>query len=170
MALDAAQWPRHDRAMSASPRVLLSHTRFASDMPPDVCRRLAAIAEVADLPVGAQVVREGELCPALGVVIEGRIALRLNVPGMGPQTILTLDDGDLFGWSAILPGSPATSTCTALVPTRAILFERERLNAALVADCELASAVYQRVLAAAARRLSATRIQLLDLYRVGQQT
>lgn len=169
MALDATPWHRHDQPMSTSKRVLLSQTRFASDMPPDVCRRLAAVAEVADLPVGAQVVREGELCPALGVVIEGRIALRLNVPGIGLQTIMTLDEGDLFGWSAILPGSPATSTCTTLVPTRALLFERERLNATLADDCELASAVYQRVLRAAARRLSATRTQLLDLYRVGQR-
>jgi hypothetical protein len=32
-------------------------------------------------------------------------------------------------------------------------------------DCELAALVYQRVLVAVARRLSATRVQLLDLYR-----
>lgn len=153
--------------MSSSKRALLSKTRFAAGMSPDVCRRLAAIADVADVPAGTQVIREGEPCAALGVVISGRIALRLNVPGAGQQTILTVDDGDVFGWSAVMPGSLSTSTGTALVPTQALLFERHRLIAAMTEDCELASAVYQRLLKVVARRLAATRIQFLDLYGVG---
>jgi len=86
---------------------------------------------------------------------------------VGPQTILTVDDGDVFGWSAVMPGALSTSTGTALVPTRALVFERDRLISAMADDCELASAVYQRLLKVVARRLAATRLQLLDLYRVG---
>ncbi|HEY7942669.1 MAG TPA: cyclic nucleotide-binding domain-containing protein [Candidatus Limnocylindrales bacterium] len=153
--------------MSSSTRALLSKTRFAAGMSPDVVKRLAALADVADVPAGSQVIREGEPIAALGVVVSGRIALRLNVPGVGPQTILTVDDGDVFGWSAVMPGSRSTSTGTALVPTQALLFERERLLAAMAEDCELASAVYQRMLKVVARRLAATRVQLLDLYQVG---
>ena len=47
------------------------------------------------------------------------------------------------------------------------MFERDRLLAAMAGDCELASAVYQRMLKVVARRLAATRVQLLDLYHVG---
>jgi hypothetical protein len=46
-----------------------------------------------------------------------------------------------------------------------IQFDGVGLSVALATNCELAAVVYQRVLVAVARRLSATRVQLLDLYR-----
>jgi CRP-like cAMP-binding protein len=147
---------------------LLSRTWFAAGMPADLCRRMAAVGEVEDYPSGTIVVREGEPCPSLGVVLSGRIALRLAVPGVGDRTIITVDEGDVFGWSALLPAAAATSTGVTLIPTRALLFERERLALTLAADHELAAAVYRRVLGAVALRLQATRLQLLDLYRPGQ--
>jgi CRP/FNR family cyclic AMP-dependent transcriptional regulator len=169
MALDPAPGPGHDSVVSPTTGALLSRTWFAADMPPAVSRRLAAIGAIADVETGMPVVQEGTPCRSLGVVVSGRIALRLAVPGVGDRTILTIDEGDLFGWSALLPGSLATSTGIALVPTRVVLFERDRMLAALASDDELAAAVYRRVLIAVVRRLHATRLQLLDVYRAGNE-
>lgn len=148
---------------------LLTQTWFAADMPEDICERLSAIAEVKEYPAGAVVVSEGAACRELGVILHGRIALRLALPGVGEQTILTIDDGDLFGWSALLPESIATSTGVTLVPTTALVFDREPLAALIAASPEIASAIYPRVLVAVTRRLQATRTQLLDLYRPGHE-
>ncbi len=148
---------------------LLTQTWFAADMPEDICERLSAIGEVREYPTGAAVVQEGETCRELGVILHGRIALRLALPGVGEQTILTIDDGDLFGWSALLPESLATSTGVTLSPTTALVFDREPLMALLARDPEVASAIYPRVLVAVTRRLQATRTQLLDLYRPGHE-
>jgi len=169
MALEHGAPAGHHWSMTTTPTALLSRTWFAADMPADVCARMAAIADVVDIPSGGIVVQEGLACRSLGVVLSGRIALRLTVPGLGDRTLVTVDEGDVFGWSALLPGSAATSTGVALVPTQVLEFEREALAAALAADCELAAAVYQRVLIAVARRLQATRLQLLDLYRAGDE-
>src|SRR4249920_1507088 len=137
---------------------LLSGTWFAAHMPADVCERLGAIATVVDVPAGAVVVQEGTPCLALGVVVSGRIALRMSVPGDGDRTLVTVDEGDVFGWTALMPGSLATSTGVALVPTSYLSFPRDELVAALASDCALAAAVYPRVLVAVARRLQATRL------------
>ena len=91
----------------------------------------------------------------------------MNVPGGGDRTLITVEEGDLYGWSTILPGAIATSTGVAVVDSEAILFRRERLISAIAADCELRSAVQAWVLAAVVRRLTATRLQLLDLYQGG---
>jgi CRP/FNR family transcriptional regulator, cyclic AMP receptor protein len=155
--------------MTATLSTLLTQTWFAADMPADFCERLAAIGEFKEYPAGANVLQEGAPCQALGVVLSGRIALRLALPGAGERTIITVDDGDLFGWSALLPAFVATSTGVTLVPTTALLFERERLVATLAADSDLAAALYPRVLVAVARRLAATRLQLLDVYRAGAE-
>jgi CRP/FNR family transcriptional regulator, cyclic AMP receptor protein len=157
-------------AMETSPLcALLTQTWFAADISADICQRMADIGELVDYPVGATVLQEGIPCRALGVVVSGRIALRWAIPGAGDRTIITVDDGDVFGWSALLPDTGATSTGVTIAPTRALLFERERLAAALAADRDLAAAIYPRVLVAVARRLAATRLQLLDVYRAGQE-
>jgi CRP-like cAMP-binding protein len=148
---------------------LLKATWFADGMVPDVLNALAAIGRVADFAEGAVVVRPDEPCPALGVIVHGRIAIRPPVAGSVGRTILTLEDGDIFGWSAVLPRSTATSTAIAIAPTRAVLIEREDLARVFDSDPRVAAAVYQRVLSAVARRLQSTRMQLLDLYRAGDE-
>ena len=144
---------------------LLGETWFGGRLGAGTRARLAALGQVVDIPEGAVVVQEGMPCLALGVVISGRIALRLALPGGQDRTILTVDAGDVYGWSAVLPPAISTSTGIAVTPSRAILFDGNDLRTALAIDCELAAAVYQRLLETVVRRLTATRMQLLDLYR-----
>jgi CRP/FNR family transcriptional regulator, cyclic AMP receptor protein len=146
---------------------LLRGTAVAADLGPRALEHLASLGTLAQIPAGTVVIREGVHCDSLGVVISGRIALRLAVPGSPDRTILTVNDGDVFGWSAVLPRPVATATGVAVVPTTAVTFEGQALRAGLAADCELASALYERLLISVSRRLSATRVQLLDLYRAG---
>ena len=104
----------------------------------------------------------------LGVVVSGRVALRTLVPERGDVTILTVEPGDIYGWSAIVPPYRATSTAVAIEPVSAIVFDGVTLRNALREDGELAQAVYPRVLVAVSRRLTATRLQLLDLFAAAQ--
>jgi len=145
----------------------LDATWFAGDLPAAARERLAALGRLVEIPEGASVVREGTICDSLGVVGSGRMALRLALPGGQERTILTVEAGDVFGWSAVLPQPIATATGVAVLPTIVVLFDAGRLRAALATDRELAAAIYERLFASVVRRLSATRLQLLDLYRPG---
>jgi CRP/FNR family transcriptional regulator, cyclic AMP receptor protein len=144
---------------------LLETTWFASDLSARDRSRLAALGHLIEVPPGAVLVQEGLPCATLGVVAAGRVALRLSLPGGDDPTILTIDPGDVYGWSAVLPPAIATSTAVAITASRVIAFEGEPLRAALATDRELAASVYQRLLVCVSRRLQATRLQLLDLYR-----
>jgi CRP-like cAMP-binding protein len=148
---------------------ILGATWFARSLTPGVLDHLASLGTLTDVPEGTTMVREGEVCRSIGVVIDGRVALRLRLPGGEDRTILTVDPGDVFGWSAVLPPAIATASAVAIVPTRTVLFDGEALRAAFESDCELAAAVYQRLLVGVMRRLGATRTQLLDLYRAGTE-
>jgi len=147
----------------------LAASSFAAGMAPDLRTSLADIAEVHDIADGAVLVRAGFPCDALGVVVDGRIAIRPIVPGLGKRTILTLEQGDIFGWSAVLAGANASSDAIAISRSRVVLFERDALARAMDAEPRLAAEVYRRVLSAVARRLQSTRLQLLDLYRAGDE-
>jgi len=109
-------------------------------------------------------VREGQPTTGFGLVLSGRVALRLHVPGRGQVTILTVEPGDIYGWSAIVPPYRSTSTGVAVEPVRALVVDAVALRAALRADDALAASLYPRVLEAVARRLDGTRLQLLDLF------
>jgi CRP/FNR family cyclic AMP-dependent transcriptional regulator len=153
--------------MSQSAIDLLAGTWFAAEMSEPVRRRLAVIGRQVHYADGDLVIRSGVPCPRLGVVRSGRLALSISVPGRGWTTILSLEDGDIFGWSAVLAGGVASASARAVEPTDAVVFEREPLAALLSSDLDVAAAVYRRLLTAVGRRLQATRLQLLDLYASG---
>jgi CRP-like cAMP-binding protein len=125
---------------------------------------LSSLADTRELPAGQVLFHEGEPSDFLGVVLAGRIALRMRVPERGPLTILTVEPGDVVGWSAVVPPYRATSTGVALSDSEIAYFDGPALRAALDDNDALAAEFYPVVLRAVARRLEGTRLQLLDLF------
>jgi CRP-like cAMP-binding protein len=152
----------------ASLVAVLNSTWFASGFPPTIQTRLAELSRPYTAEPGTELFREGDPSDILGIVILGRVALRTLVPERGDVTILTVEPGDVFGWSAVVPPYRATSTATAIEPVEAIAFDGPPLRAALREDPVLAAALYPRLLVAVSRRLNATRLQLLDLFAAEQ--
>jgi CRP-like cAMP-binding protein len=168
MALEAdAASPHHERMTADELTAVLAATWFARDLSPRARDHLAALGTLTNIPEGTTVLREGDVCRSIGVVISGRVALRLRLPGGDDRTILTVEPGDVFGWSAVLPPAIATASAVAIVPTQAVMVDGDRLRAAFEADTDLAAAIYNRLLVSVVRRLGATRTQLLDLYGAG---
>jgi CRP-like cAMP-binding protein len=143
---------------------LLNATWFGANLPPEAQVRLVSIARRYQVPAGTTILTEGQLANELGIVLSGRVSLRTLVPEQGWITILTVEPGDIFGQSAIVSPYRSTSTVVALQPVDALALDGPALRAMLAADHDLAAALYPRVLQAMARRLSATRLQMLDLF------
>lgn len=137
---------------------------FGAGLPESARARLADLAVMEAHPAGATVVREGDPVDALGIVADGRLAIRLSVPGREVMTVLTVEPGDCIGWSALVPPYRATSTIVALEATNVVAFPGPTLRTAMEEDPTLAAAILRAVLDAVVRRLAATRTQLLDLF------
>ncbi len=148
----------------------LNATWFGSGLPAAAQTRLASIARKESIAAGTEILVEGEVTSELGIVLEGRVALRTLVPERGMVTILTVEEGDVFGWSAIVPPYRASSTVIAIEPVVAVSFDGAELRNALREDAALAAVLYPRLIQVVARRLTATRLQLLDLFARDQQT
>ncbi len=148
----------------ASLIAVLNSTRFAAGLAPDVQARLAALSRMITAEAGEELFREGDESGGLGIVIGGRIALRTYVGERGDLTILTVEPGDIYLWSAIVPPYRATSTGVVIEALEAITFPGPALRAALREDAGLAQAIYPRVLIAVERRLNATHAQLMDKF------
>lgn len=139
-------------------------TWFGSGMTRSARESLLAIAREYEAPARARLLREGDETRELSVLLSGRVALTEHVAGRGTVTLMTVEPGDVFGWSALIQPYRATSTVVSLEPVHVVAFDGARLRDAVRSDCVLAAGVYPKLLEALARRLGATRTQLLDLY------
>jgi len=139
-------------------------TWFGADLTEDCLGCLAAIAREYETPARTRLLREGDETKELSILLDGRIALTEHVAGRGSVTLMSAESGDVFGWTAIIPPYRATATVVSLEPVKVIAIEAEPLRAELRSNCVLAAGVYPRLAEALARRLEATRQQLLDVY------
>lgn len=129
--------------------------------------RLASISGHAVFTSGEVVLRDGAPTPFLGLVEAGRIGLRLSVPERGNQTVVTIEPGELVGWSAVVPPYRATAEAVALEPTRLETFDATLLRDLLATDRDLAAELLPILLGCVSDRLTTSWQQLLDLFAAG---
>jgi CRP/FNR family cyclic AMP-dependent transcriptional regulator len=144
---------------------ILSQNPWFQSLEPAHFEKLLAIAGIATWEDGQTIFTEGELDDRLYLILEGRVALDKSIPGRGRVTILTLGPSEIFGWSAVVPVvGTRTATARAVGPTQAVIFDSAALRQACDDDHDLGYLVYRRLTNIIAGRLSATRLQLLDMY------
>jgi CRP-like cAMP-binding protein len=139
-------------------------SRFLERLPDAARARLTGMFRMVACVQGEVVLREGSITPFLAIVASGRVALRLLVPERGPTTVLTVEPGELLGWSVLVPPFRSTATAVALEQTELAVIDGPALRAAIEDDASLAAAVLPRVLEAVAGRLGESWYQLLDLF------
>jgi CRP/FNR family cyclic AMP-dependent transcriptional regulator len=133
-------------------------------LPAEARARLHDLELAAEYAAGDVIFREGAPIAFLGAVESGRVALRLHVPGRGSHTIVTIEPGELLGWSAVVPPYRATSEAVALEATRITGWDAVGLRERLAVDQELAVEALPVVLASVSDRLTSSWQQLLDLF------
>jgi len=144
---------------------ILSQNPWFQSLEPAHFEKLVAIAGLETWEDGQTIFAEGERDNHLYLVLEGRVAPESYMPVRGRVTILTLGTSEIFGWSAVLPVvGTRTSTTRAVGFVRAVAFDSAALRQACDDDHDLGYLVYRRLTNIIAGRLSATRLQLLDMY------
>jgi CRP-like cAMP-binding protein len=113
---------------------------------------------------GEYLMREGERAGDFFVIRHGDVALETFVPQRGPLTIETLHDGDLLGWSWLVPPYRTMFDARALTQTRTVAFDGACLRDKCSEDYELGSELLTSFVAVIVERLQATRLRLLDVY------
>ncbi len=140
--------------------------RLLPGLPAISMRTLAAIGRDERPAPGTFLMREGRPTLDLGLIVEGRLAVRDRIR-QDDVTLMTLEAGDVFGWSAVLDGV-STASIVALDGARVLLFRREAMLSAFEGDSTIAIVIYRRLLEAVASRLDATRLLMRDVYAGGR--
>jgi len=143
---------------------LLAEVPAFEGLQPDHLELIAGCAMNRVFAPGEQLMREGERADDFYVIRSGDVALGTYVPQRGALTIETLHDGDLLGWSWLVPPYRTMFDARALAQTRTVSFDGACLRGKCEEDHELGYELLTRFIAVIVERLHATRLRLLDVY------
>jgi CRP-like cAMP-binding protein len=129
-----------------------------------ILKQLADISRYATVAAGTVLFAEGQLHTDIHFVESGTIALEMVTRQCGKQRILTVGEGDLLAWSALLGDGRMTATAIATTDASMITLSGECLQKLCDSDRDVGYVVMQSVARMISRRLLATRLQLLDLF------
>jgi len=154
------------RTPSAALEDLLHRHPLFTDLPVAYVRTLADCATDVHFGTGETVFREGEEANRLYLICEGQVALQAFSLQAGALTIDTLEAGDLFGWSWLVPPHRWRFDARAVRRTHAIALDGARLREQCDKEPALGFELLRRVAALLDKRLQATRQQLLERFSV----
>jgi CRP-like cAMP-binding protein len=113
---------------------------------------------------GDYLLRERDPARSFYAIRQGTVALETYVPQRGALTIETLHDGDLLGWSWLVPPYRTAFDARALGTTHTIAFDGACLRGKFDEDSALGYELMTRFVPLIVERLQATRLRLLDVY------
>ena len=113
---------------------------------------------------GERIMREGDPADAFYVIREGQVALETVVPGRGAVILQTLHDGELLGWSWLVPPYRTAFDARSIATTHTIAFDGACLRGKCEDDPALGYELMKRFTSVIVERLQATRLRLIDIY------
>lgn len=143
---------------------LLAEHPFFRGLRPEHLATIAGCASNVRFDAGAMIAREGDEAAKFYVIRHGTVAIESFAPNAGPVIIQTVSAGDILGWSWLLPPYNWQFSARAQELVRAVALDGTCLRAKCEADHDLGYELLKRFAEIVAQRLSATRLQLLDLY------
>ncbi len=143
---------------------LLSEHPFFRDMDTKVRGIVAGCAKNEVFEAGQYVFNEGGQADKFYILRHGSIAIEVDVPSREPLILETVNDGEIFGWSWIVPPYRRTFDARTLELCRIVSLDAKCLRGKMEKDHSLGYEFYKRFIPVMAERLGAARLQLLDLY------
>ena len=143
---------------------ILSAHPFFNDLPTPHLETVVGCVSNVRFKAGDVIFREGEEADHFYLIREGKVALRIQSERRGPLTILTLEEGDVLGWSWLSPPYHWKFTARALEPTRAISMDGKCLREKAERDHDLGYEILKRFVQVIEERVRATSTKLLNVY------
>ncbi len=143
---------------------MLAQHPFFSDMSEKARELIAGCTSNRVFHDGEVILREGEPADYFYLVRHGNVALEINLPTRKPLVIETLHDGEILGWSWLVPPYRVRFDARAVGLVRTFSIDGKCLRGKCESDCRLGYEFYKHFLPVVVDRLTAARLQMIDIY------
>ena len=148
--------------METIERIIAEHSFFAG-LNQDLVHIVTGCASNVRFDAGTYVFKEGDEANAFYLIREGTVALEILAP-QNPILVDTLGDGDILGWSWLLPPFHWRFNAHARTGLRAIALDGKCLRTKCEENHDLGYELLKRFARIVERRLDALRSHLIDVY------
>jgi CRP-like cAMP-binding protein len=143
---------------------LIREHAFVAGMNEAQLETVAGCAKNVVFEPGAYIIREGQSADEFHLLRDGHVALEIYSPRRGTHVLQTLGANEILGASWIVPPYRWTSDARAVDRVRAFAFDAKCLRDKCEADPALGYALMKRFVPILVDRMSAARMQAMDLY------
>ena len=143
---------------------LLAKHAFFQNLSSEHLEILAGCGKNAHFKKGARILAEGDEADYFYVIRKGRVALDIDGAERGSIRIQTIEEGEVLGWSWLIPPHHWKFSATVVEETSAIALDGRCLRGKCENDRGLGFELLKRFSSVLAERLESTRMQLLDVY------
>jgi CRP-like cAMP-binding protein len=143
---------------------LLAEHPFFKALDENYLNLVVGCAANARFEAGEFLGREGGNADNFYLIRHGQVSLQVASPGRGVMVVQTLGEGDILGWSWLVPPYRWTLDAQAVTLTRATALDGKCLRAKCEANHDLGYELLKRFTQIMMQRLEAARMQLLDIY------
>lgn len=126
--------------------------------------RLAAGVKPFTVAPGQFLAREGEPAHAFYLIQSGHVAIGTHLAERGMVAVQTIGPGEVVGWSWLLPPFRWHFDARAVDAVQGLAFDAAWLREQCEQDHELGYHILKQLLTVVSSRLTASRVQRLDIY------
>lgn len=144
---------------------ILAKHPFLKGLEPRHLKILVGCASNVRFNAGQFLFHEGEEANEFYMIREGKVAVQIQGGERGPIIVQTVGEGEVLGWSWLIPPYRWRFDGNALELTRAIALDGKCLRMKSEEDHDLGYELLKRFAGIIVERLEAARLQLLDVYK-----
>lgn len=145
-------------------RPILAEHPFFRDLDERHLELVVGCASNVRFNAGDFIFRHGKEANEFYLIREGMVALEMFVTGRGPVTVQTMGEGEVLGWSWLVPPYRWMFDAHATELTRAIALDGKCLRNKSEHDHDLGYQLLKRFATVVQENLDAARLQILNLY------
>lgn len=143
---------------------ILSEHPFLHGLKDRHIKVLVGCASNVVFKAGEFIIREGQSADSFYFIRQGMVTIETHAPQSGSVTIHTRHEGEVLGWSWMVPPYRWHFDARAAETTRALAMDGKCLRTKCEEDHDLGYEIMKRFALVIAERLEATRLQLMDIY------
>ena len=140
----------------------LKKIRFFDDYSEKQLETIAAMSTIREFKVKDILFEQYDELSDLYVLLEGCLSLGISLAKEKRIQLGTLEEGQLFSWSAVFSPYISTAWVMATCPTKVLAIDAKRLNLEIEKDCSFGLRTMTKLAQTISRRLSDTRFQLMN--------
>jgi len=149
--------------METLERIIADHP-FFSGLESYYTNLLVGCATNVRFPADTYIFKEGQEANEFYLIRTGKVALEVFRPQRQPVMVSTLAEGDILGWSWLIPPYQRKFYAHALEDTRAIALDGKCLRTKCEQNHDLGYELLKRFSQIMAQHLEGTLFQVLDVY------